>query len=80
MPPKMLSTVDLPAPLAPKMMVYFPSGMVKLMSSTARMVVLPMVYSRTTCSNWTPAIRAHSIFAIVNLTKFFRFSLFFLLY
>ena len=53
-PPRMLSTVDLPAPLAPKMMVYFPSGMEKLTSSTARMVVLPMTYSRTTCSKRTP--------------------------
>jgi hypothetical protein len=42
MPPKMLSTVDLPAPDAPRMMASSPFSMPKLTSSFAVMVVEPI--------------------------------------
>ena len=42
MPPRMLSTVDLPAPDAPRMMASSPCSMVKETLSLAVMVVDPM--------------------------------------
>ena len=42
MPPRMLSTVDLPAPEAPRMIASSPFSMPKLTSLLATMVVSPI--------------------------------------